>query len=110
MRLSGSEIRDAIVGVLTWLGIDVFDAGLTGTEMQYFIAGTKPYDLVFMISASHNPPQYNGLKIVVKGVVIRSVDRNPDVAGFPCLKMIITNQIAMGIAHPNASVIPAAPQ
>lgn len=69
MRLSGGEIRDAIVGVLTSLGIDVFDAGLNGTEMQYFIAGTKPYDLVFMISASHNPPEYNGLKLVQRGPI-----------------------------------------
>ena len=74
MRLSGGEIRDAIVGVLTSLGIDVFDAGLNGTEMQYFIAGTKPYDLVFMISASHNPPEYNGLKLVKKGPIAVTSD------------------------------------
>lgn len=69
MRLSGQEIRDAMVDVFTSLGVDVFDAGLTGTEMQYFIAGTKDYDLVLMISASHNPPEYNGLKVVKKGPV-----------------------------------------
>ena len=80
MRLSGSEIRDAIVGVLTWLGIDVFDAGLTGTEMQYFIAGTKPYDLVFMISASHNPPEYNGLKLVQKGPIAVTSDSGMNAA------------------------------
>lgn len=74
MRLSGGEIRDAIIGVLTSLGIDVFDAGLAGTEMQYFIAGTKPYDLVFMISASHNPPQYNGLKLVKRGPIAVTSD------------------------------------
>ena len=87
MRLSGSEIRDAIVGVLTWLGIDVFDAGLTGTEMQYFIAGTKPYDLVFMISASHNPPEYNGLKIVTRGVVPLNGEW-----GLPEIKMLALKQ------------------
>lgn len=69
MRISGQEIRDALVKVFTSLGIDVFDAGLVGTEMQYFIAGTKPYDMVFMISASHNPPEYNGLKVVKKGPI-----------------------------------------
>ncbi|MEK7065587.1 MAG: phosphomannomutase/phosphoglucomutase, partial [Patescibacteria group bacterium] len=69
MRLSGGEIRDAIGGVLRSLGIDVFDAGVVGTEMQYFIAGTRAYDLVFMISASHNPPEYNGLKLVKKGPI-----------------------------------------
>ena len=69
MRVSGDEIRDAFVEVFTKLGIDVFDAGLVGTEMQYLIAGTRDYDLVIMISASHNPPEYNGFKMVKKGPI-----------------------------------------
>jgi len=69
MRLSGPELRDAFVKVFTSLGIDVFDAGLVGTEMQYFIAGTRPYDLVLMISASHNPAEYNGIKLVQRGPI-----------------------------------------
>lgn len=74
MRLSGQELRDAFVKIFTLLGVNVFDAGLVGTEMQYFIAGTKPYDLVLMISASHNPPEYNGLKLVKKGPVAVTSD------------------------------------
>ncbi|MBI2028889.1 phosphomannomutase/phosphoglucomutase [Candidatus Gottesmanbacteria bacterium] len=74
MRLSGQEIKDNLVEVFTKLGIDVFDAGLGGTEMQYFIAGTMPYDLVLMISASHNPPEYNGLKVVKKGPIAVTSD------------------------------------
>ncbi|HCM82782.1 MAG: Phosphomannomutase [Candidatus Gottesmanbacteria bacterium GW2011_GWA2_44_17] len=74
MRLSSQKIRDSLVDVFTTLGIDVFDAGLAGTENQYFIAGTKDYDLVIMISASHNPPEYNGMKVVKKGPVAVSGD------------------------------------
>lgn len=74
MRLSGEELRDALVGVFTDVGIDVYDVGLAGTEMQYFVAGTKEYDLVLMISASHNPPEYNGLKLVKKGPVAITSD------------------------------------
>ncbi len=74
MRLSGQEIRDGLVEVFTSLGIDVFDAGLVGTEMQYYIAGTKDYDLVLMISASHNPPEYNGMKVVKKGPIAVTSD------------------------------------
>lgn len=74
MRLSGEEIRDAFVNVFIDLGIHVADVGLGGTEMQYFVAGTKDYDLVLMISASHNPPEYNGLKVVKKGPVAVTSD------------------------------------
>jgi phosphomannomutase len=74
MRTSGSEIRDALVEVFTKAGINVFDAGLTGTELAYYIAGTADYDMVIMISASHNPSQYNGLKMVLKGPVAVSGD------------------------------------
>jgi phosphomannomutase len=74
MRVSGPEIRDGLVEAFTKAGVNVFDAGLTGTELAYFIAGTTDYDMVVMISASHNPPQYNGLKIVMKGPVAISGD------------------------------------
>ncbi len=69
MRVSGAELRDALVVTFTSLGVNVGDAGLTGTEIAYFLAGTTDYDLVIMISASHNPANYNGLKIVQKGPV-----------------------------------------
>ncbi len=69
MRLYGKELKDAFTEVFLSLGIDVYDAGIVGTEMQYYIAGTRDYDLVIMISASHNPPEYNGFKMVKKGPI-----------------------------------------
>src|SRR5574341_1529832 len=59
MRRSGTELRDALVRTFTLLGVSVGDAGLTGTEIAYYLAGTTNYDLVIMISASHNPANYN---------------------------------------------------
>lgn len=69
MRVSGPELRDAFVNTFSKLGVEVFDAGLGGTEMQYYIAGTRDYELVLMISASHNPPEYNGIKLAKKGPI-----------------------------------------
>ena len=74
MRLSGEEIRDGLVRAFVASGVNVFDAGLTGTEQSYFISGTRDYDMSIMISASHNPPNYNGLKIVLKGPIAVSGD------------------------------------
>lgn len=74
MRASGAELRDGLIEAFTHCGVDVYDAGLTGTEQSYFIAGTKPYDMAIMISASHNPAEYNGLKIVKRGPVAVSAD------------------------------------
>lgn len=74
MRLSGEEIRDGLIAAFTQCGVNVFDAGLTGTEISYFISGTRDYDMSIMISASHNPSNYNGLKIVLKGPIAVSGD------------------------------------
>lgn len=74
MRLSGEEIRDGLIEAFTQCGVNVFDAGLTGTEISYFISGTRDYDMSIMISASHNPSNYNGLKIVLKGPIAVSGD------------------------------------
>lgn len=85
MRISGEELRDGLIDAFTTSGVDVFDAGITGTEISYFIAGTKPYDLSIMISASHNPAQYNGLKIVLRGPIAVSGD-----SGLADIKALLT--------------------
>ena len=68
IRLSGSTIFDALARGLTEGGCDVYDIGQCGTEMIYFATGFHEFDGGIMITASHNPKEYNGMKFVGKGV------------------------------------------
>lgn len=62
-RLSSPELRAALIRGLTEAGADVDDMGLATTPMVYFFTAEKGYDASVMITASHNPAEYNGLKI-----------------------------------------------
>lgn len=64
IRLSGPDLYDAFARGLNDAGVDVIHLGLVGTEMVYFATANYGYDGGVMITASHNPPQYNGLKMV----------------------------------------------
>jgi phosphomannomutase len=66
IRLSGPSIRDALVRGLTEMGCDVVDIGQCGTEMIYFATAHLRLDGGIMITASHNPKEYNGMKLVRK--------------------------------------------
>ena len=62
-RLSGERFRDAMVSGLTSTGLDVLDLGIVPTPLTYFAAHTAGVDGICMITGSHNPPEYNGLKV-----------------------------------------------
>ncbi len=64
IRESSRELTDAVVRGITDAGADALDIGLGGTEMVYFGTGHKEADGGIMVTASHNPADYNGLKIV----------------------------------------------
>jgi len=64
MRLSSGEFSDAVIRGLTDAGADVFDIGLCGTEMVYFATSFLNASGGIMVTASHNPADYNGLKFV----------------------------------------------
>jgi len=69
VRKSSEEISGALAQGLMDSGVDVIDIGLCGTEMIYFGTPFLNADGGIMITASHNPPEYNGLKFVKKGSV-----------------------------------------
>lgn len=64
MRLTSAEFADAVIQGLADAGIEVLDIGLCGTEMVYFATSHLKADGGIMVTASHNPADYNGLKLV----------------------------------------------
>lgn len=64
IRLSSKELCDALVQGLLDSGADVYDIGLCGTEGVYFATFAEKMDGGIMVTASHNPPDYNGMKFV----------------------------------------------
>ena len=64
IRLSSPAIMDAVVRGLTDSGVDVLDIGVGGTELSYFATFSRKLDGGIMVTASHNPPNYNGMKFV----------------------------------------------
>jgi len=64
MRESSREFADAVTKGLLEAGVDVLDIGLCGTEMVYFATSHLRAGGGIMVTASHNPADYNGLKLV----------------------------------------------
>lgn len=66
-RLSGPELAAALARGIMKSGIDVINLGLVATPMVYFAAYHLETGSGVMVTGSHNPPDYNGLKMVVAG-------------------------------------------
>jgi len=66
-RLSGPSFIQALARGIQKSGIDVIDVGRVATPMVYFAAFQLQTDCAVMITGSHNPPAYNGIKIVLGG-------------------------------------------
>ncbi|KHO64892.1 phosphoglucomutase [Pseudomonas flexibilis] len=66
-RLSGPELLDALIRGLVDCGCQVSNLGMVPTPVLYFATNTLPGRTGIMITGSHNPPDYNGFKIVVAG-------------------------------------------
>ncbi|MBU3896186.1 phosphomannomutase/phosphoglucomutase [Patescibacteria group bacterium] len=66
IRLSSKSLAKALsLGILD-SGADIYDLGQIPTEMIYYSVGKKGYDAGIMVTASHNPKEYNGFKMIKK--------------------------------------------
>jgi phosphomannomutase len=69
MRLSSPAMQEALMRGAAAAGADVLDLGLVGTEMVYFAVGSLGLDGGAMVTASHNPKEYTGVKLVRRGAL-----------------------------------------
>ncbi|CCD36803.1 Phosphomannomutase /Phosphoglucomutase [Candidatus Paraburkholderia kirkii UZHbot1] len=77
-RLSGPELVGALADGLRAAGVDVVDIGMVPTPVGYFAAsvplplpsGERRVDSCIVVTGSHNPPDYNGFKMVLRGAAI----------------------------------------
>lgn len=96
MRLSGEALEKAFIEGVTEAGADVLDLGLVSTDALYFAVGHLEEPGGAMITASHNPKQYNGFKLCREEAIALSLDegigqirdlilsgKTPDAAEFP---------------------------
>jgi phosphomannomutase len=72
MRLTAPAMSAKLVGGLKAEGVEVLDAGEIGTEMLYHLVGSRGLDGGAMVTASHNPKPYTGVKLVREGALALS--------------------------------------
>lgn len=100
VRKSSPELSEALAKGITDAGCNVIDLELCGTEMIYFGTPFLNADGGVMITASHNPPEYNGLKFVKRGSVPMGYDSDLNIIE----KMVLSNDLGK-IAEVKGKVI-----
>jgi len=94
MRPSGKRLFDAFAAGANEAGADVVDIGMVSTDALYFAVGKYGYGGGVMITASHNPANYNGMKFTRESAIALSLDTGLST---------IRDQIASGTLPPVVS-------
>ena len=74
MRLTSPALSERYIAGIRDEGASVLDAGMVGTEMLYYLVGSRDLDGGVMVTASHNPSAYTGAKLVRRGALPLSGD------------------------------------
>jgi phosphomannomutase len=94
MRLTAPELTDAYREGIRREGATVLDVGQVGTEMLYYLVGSRDLDGGLMCTASHNPKRYTGAKLVGRGALALSGDSGIGE---------VRDRIAAGLGEPAAA-------
>lgn len=103
VRLSSASLAAALIHGITDSGCDVLDIGLCGTEQVYFATFHLETDGGIMVTASHNPMDYNGLKLVKAG----SRPISGDTGLRDIEEMAVTGNFLQHLPEKKGNVIPA---
>src|SRR3990167_3970613 len=74
VRIHSNELKNSLIEGLTDSGVNVVDVGLMSTDMLYFGVGNYKTDGGIQVTASHNPPEWHGFKMVKKGPAAMSLE------------------------------------
>ncbi|MBQ7567810.1 phosphomannomutase [bacterium] len=96
IRLSSPELTASLIEALRDQGVNVTDLGLCGTEEVYFATGHNRLDGGLMVTASHNPADYNGLKMVQSQSRPLTSSQNLDIRGVAISDVRITKHPRRG--------------
>ncbi len=69
IRNSSASLKDFLIKAFVDAGVEVIDIGIATTPMIYYASGKLEVDAGVVITASHNPAEYNGLKLCLKGAI-----------------------------------------
>jgi len=94
-RLSGKALSNALIDGLTGAGMNVIDIGMVPSPVLYYTVNTLDVDGGLMLTASHNPKEYNGLKVgvgktTIFGDEIQKIRRIAEKGVFPVAKKPVT--------------------
>ncbi|HEX2532030.1 MAG TPA: phosphomannomutase/phosphoglucomutase [Burkholderiaceae bacterium] len=89
-RLSGPELASAVAAGLQAAGVDVIDLGVVATPLMYFATHALEARSGIMVTGSHNPPDYNGFKMVLAGEAIYGETIQS------LYRLIVKNELAQG--------------
>ena len=89
-RLSRELVRDAVTSGLISCGIDVTHLGILPTPALAFLTREMDFDAGLMVTASHNPPEYNGIKVFNRDAIGYSVSQEDEIEAAFCRKSFRT--------------------
>ena len=104
MRLSAPAMATALREGMTEQGARVLDAGMVATEMLYFLVGSRDLDGGAMVTASHNPAPYTGIKMVREGALALSGE-----TGIGEIERLITDGLPEGDESGSAESVEVGP-